>query len=49
MGGTISITGMGIICAIGNDTPSVLDSLLKKESGIGPMKSQTGISASLSP
>ena len=38
MGEAISITGMGIICAIGNDTPSVLDALLRKESGIGPMK-----------
>ena len=29
---------MGIICAIGNNTKSVLDSLRKKESGIGPMR-----------
>ena len=38
MAGAISITGMGIICAIGNDQQAVLDSLLKKESGIGAMK-----------
>ena len=38
MGGAISITGMGVICAIGNDSQSVLDSLKRKESGIGPMK-----------
>ncbi len=38
MGGTIAITGMGILCAIGNDKQSVLESLRKKESGIGPMK-----------
>jgi len=38
MGSAISITGMGIICAIGNNTKSVLDSLRKKESGIGPMR-----------
>ena len=38
MGGTISITGLGILCAIGNDRQAVLGSLLRKESGIGPMK-----------
>lgn len=38
MSGTVSVTGTGIICAIGNDTRSVLDSLKKKKSGIGPMK-----------
>ena len=36
--GAISITGMGILCAIGNDQQAVLDSLKKKESGIGKMK-----------
>lgn len=35
---TVSITGMGIVCAIGNNRQEVLDSLLRKESGIGPMK-----------
>lgn len=34
----ISITGLGIICAIGNDADSVLDSLRRKESGIRRMK-----------
>lgn len=38
MDNTISVTGLGIICAIGNDTSSVLESLRKGESGIGPMK-----------
>lgn len=38
MGGTISITGMGIICAIGNNKQEVLDSLINKESGIGRMQ-----------
>ena len=38
MKGTVSITGMGIICAIGNNQQAVLDSLLKKESGVGKMK-----------
>lgn len=38
MSGAISITGMGIICAIGNNQWEVLDSLRRKESGIGPMK-----------
>ena len=34
----VSITGQGIICAIGNDVPSVLDSLVHARSGIRPMK-----------
>lgn len=38
MSDTVAVTGMGIICAIGNDTRSVLDSLKKKKSGIGSMK-----------
>lgn len=38
MSNTISITGLGIICAIGNDAPTVLDSLRKGESGIGSMR-----------
>ena len=38
MGGAIAITGMGILCAIGNDKQAVLDSLRKKTSGIGRMK-----------
>lgn len=38
MEGAISITGLGIICAIGNDAGSVLDSLRRKESGVRPMK-----------
>lgn len=38
MNNTISVTGLGIICAIGNDAQSVLDSLKKGESGIGAMK-----------
>ena len=38
MNNTISVTGLGIICAIGNDADAVLDSLRKKESGVGPMK-----------
>ena len=38
MGGTIGITGLGILCAIGNNTGEVLDSLRAKRSGIGPMK-----------
>lgn len=38
MSNTISITGLGIICAIGNDASSVLDSLRRGESGIGVMK-----------
>lgn len=38
MANTISITGLGIICAIGNDAQSVLDSLRKGESGISTMR-----------
>ena len=38
MNGTISITGLGIICAIGNDATSVLDSLRNRRTGIRPMK-----------
>ena len=38
MNGTVSITGMGILCAIGNNRQEVLDALLRKESGIGPMQ-----------
>ena len=38
MAGKISVTGMGVICAIGNDLPSVLDSLRSGRSGIRPMK-----------
>jgi len=37
MKGTVSICGMGIICAIGNDSRTVLDSLEKGKSGIGPL------------
>ena len=38
MNNTISVTGLGIICSIGNDADSVLDSLRQGKSGIGPMK-----------
>lgn len=38
MNNIISVTGLGIICSIGNDADSVLDSLRKKESGVGSMK-----------
>ena len=38
MGGTIAVTGMGIVCAIGNNQQEVLDSLKQKKSGIGRMK-----------
>ena len=34
----ISITGQGIVCAIGNDAAQVLSSLRDGRSGIGPMK-----------
>ena len=37
MNNNIVITGEGIICAIGQDKPSVLDSLQHKHSGIGTM------------
>ena len=38
MGGVISITGTGIVCAIGNDKDAVLESLINKRTGIGRMK-----------
>lgn len=38
MNNSISITGLGVICAIGNDATSVLSSLRNGESGIGAMK-----------
>lgn len=38
MNNNIVITGEGIICAIGQDKPSVLDSLQHKHSGIGTMQ-----------
>lgn len=38
MSNTISVTGLGIICSIGNNADSVLDSLRKRKSGVGPMK-----------
>jgi len=34
----IEVTGLGIVCAIGNDAPSVLASLKAKRSGVGPIK-----------
>lgn len=43
MNGTVSITGMGILCAIGNNRQEVLDALLRKESGIGPMQYLTSV------
>ena len=33
----IAITGLGIICAIGNDCQQVLDSLVNKKTGVGMM------------
>ena len=38
MNNTISVTGLGIICSIGNNADSVLDSLRRGKSGVGPMK-----------
>ena len=38
MADTIGITGLGILCAIGNNAGEVLDSLRAKRSGIGPMQ-----------
>ena len=38
MSNTISVTGLGIICSIGNNADSVLDSLKQGKSGIGSMK-----------
>ena len=35
---SIAVTGIGIICAIGNDTASVLRSLQEGRTGIGPMR-----------
>ena len=34
----IAITGLGIICAIGNNSQQVLDSLLNRKTGVGMMK-----------
>lgn len=34
----IAITGLGIICAIGNNSQQVLDSLVNKQTGVGMMK-----------
>lgn len=34
----IKITGLGIVCAIGNDAPSVLKSLREKKGGVAPIK-----------
>ncbi len=34
----IAITGLGVICAIGNDCQQVLDSLVNKKTGVGMMK-----------
>lgn len=34
----IAITGLGIICAIGNDCQQVLDSLVNKKTGVGMMR-----------
>ena len=34
----IAVTGLGIICAIGNDAASVLSSLKRRQTGIGPMR-----------
>jgi 3-oxoacyl-(acyl-carrier-protein) synthase len=38
MAASIGITGLGIICAIGNNAGEVRDALLRKESGIGPLR-----------
>ena len=38
MAKSICITGSGIICAIGTDKESVLNSLQKKQSGIGTIQ-----------
>ena len=35
---SVAVTGMGIVCAIGNDTSSVLDFLRTGQTGIGPMR-----------
>ena len=34
----IAVTGIGIICAIGNDAKAVVKSLKEKQTGIGPMR-----------
>ena len=34
----IAITGLGIMCAIGNNSQQVLDSLVNKQTGVGMMK-----------
>ena len=34
----VVITGEGILCAIGNDKPSVLASLIEGRTGIGEMR-----------
>ena len=34
----IAVTGLGIVCAIGNDVQSVLRSLRERRTGIGPMR-----------
>lgn len=34
----VAVTGLGIICAIGNDAPAVLSSLRAKQTGIAPMR-----------
>lgn len=38
MADSISVTGLGVLCAIGNDVVSVRDSLQNKKGGIGEMK-----------
>lgn len=38
MADSVSVTGLGVLCAIGNGTVSVLDSLREKRTGIGEMK-----------
>lgn len=35
---SIAVTGMGILCAIGNDSAQVLDALRQGRTGIGPMR-----------
>ena len=34
----IAITGLGIICAIGNNSQQVIDSLVNRKTGVGMMK-----------
>lgn len=38
MSGTVCITGMGVVCAIGTDLSAVLESLLSCRSGIGSVR-----------